>query len=147
MNRAQILDRPATAPARAAALRARRLRLGAAGIAALTAVVHLFVGTPEIQAPLLQSALPQEVRLMLLLCWHLVSVALALSALALAWAAAPLRQPVAGPLVAFVGGLWLLFALVAVVLALALVGPPGLLVLPQWILLAPVGVLALLGAR
>lgn len=122
--------------------------LFAAGLlAAFTTLVHLFAGTPEIQGPLLNSSLPQPVILMLFLCWHLVSAALGLSALALLWSAFPAGAARAGALPRFISLLWIAFGLVCVVVALAVAGPNGLLILPQWILLIPVGVLGLLGDR
>jgi hypothetical protein len=122
--------------------------LFAAGVlAAFTTLVHLFAGTPEIQGPLLGSALPQPVILMLFLCWHLVSTALGLSALALLWSALPAGAVRAGALPRFISLLWTAFGLVCVVVAVAVAGPNGLLILPQWILLTPVGVLGLLGDR
>lgn len=116
-------------------------------LAAFTTLVHLFAGTPEIQGPLLGSSLPQPVILMLFLCWHLVSVTLGFSALALLWSAYPTGLARAGALPRFISWLWILFGLVCVAVALALAGPGGMLVLPQWVLLTPVGVLGLLGER
>lgn len=122
--------------------------LFAAGLLALfTTLVHLFAGTPEIQGPLLGSALSQPVILMLFLCWHLVSTVLGFSALALIWSAFPVGATRAGALPRFISLLWIAFGLVCVVVAVAVAGPNGLLILPQWILLIPVGVLGLLGDR
>jgi hypothetical protein len=116
-------------------------------LAAFTAALHTFAGTPEIQEPLLRSTIPQPVSLLLYACWHLVTVALVLSAVALIWSAGPNSRTAAGALPLFVSILWLLFGLVFVAVALVFSGPSALLVLPQWILLIPVGILGLLGGR
>jgi len=122
-----------------------RTLLFTAILAAFTAAVHIFVGTPEIQKPLLQSALPQEVSLLLYTCWHLVSVTLSLSAAAFFVSA---RANLAGSsrnMVKFVSYMWLCFGFVFVAVALIHSGVLMLLKLPQWILLLPVGVLGLWG--
>ena len=124
----------------------RRL-MTAGGLATFTALVHLLAGTPEIQGPLLAAPLPAPLGWLLLACWHLVSVALAVSGLALLWCARPAHRSRAGVLPAVVGRMWLGFGAVFVAVALAWRGPAGLALLPQWTLLLPVGVLALLSAR
>ena len=73
-----------------------RSLLVAGVLAVFTAAVHVFVGTSEIAQPLLRSALAPEVSFLLYACWHLVSCALVLSALALVVAVpklAHLAQP------------------------------------------------------
>lgn len=124
-----------------------RLLMTAGGLATFTALVHLVAGTPEIQGPLLAAPLPLPVAWLLLACWHLVSVALAVSGLALLWCARPANRGRAGVLPAVMGLMWLGFGAVFVAVALALRGPMGLALLPQWTLLLPVGVLAVLSAR
>ncbi|AMC34453.1 hypothetical protein [Janthinobacterium sp. B9-8] len=128
-------------------MKTNRLLLASGLIAAFTAALHTIAGTPEIQAPLLGSAMPQPVSLLLYACWHLVTVTLILSALALIWSARPSSRASAGALPRFVSLLWLLFGLVFVVVALVFAGPSTLLLLPQWVLLIPVGILGLLGDR
>lgn len=59
------------------------LLLTAGALATFTALVHLIGGTMEIHQPLMSSNLPASVSLLLLACWHLVSVALMVSGLAL----------------------------------------------------------------
>mgnify|MGYP001607159796 CR=1 FL=1 len=116
-------------------------------LAAFTAVVHTIGGTIEIHAPLLESPLPESIRLLLYACWHLVTVALILSALALAWAARGDRARTESALPIFGGTLWSSFGAVCIAVALGFGEPSTLLVLPQWTLLIPVGVSALLGVR
>lgn len=114
-------------------------------LAAFTAAVHVFVGTPEIEGPLLQSALPEEVRLLLYACWHLVSVTLTLSAAAFFVSARAGGTPPPHQMVKLVSCLWLCFGLVFIVVALLYSGAPMLLKLPQWALLLSVGALGLWG--
>ena len=122
--------------------RADLLLLSAGGLATFTALVHVFVGTPEVHQPLLLSSLPQAISLLLLACWHLVSVALAVSGAALVWGALPANRGRAQAMVLVVSAMWLLFGLVFVVVAASFKGLAGLAMLPQWVLLLPVGVLA-----
>ncbi len=114
-------------------------------LAAFTAALHLFGGTPQIQGPLLHSSIPVEISLLLYACWHLVSVALIASAVVL-FAATRSDEPLRWrPAVGFVGTTWLGFGVVFIAVALIFGGPPMLMKLPQWILLMPVGALALKG--
>lgn len=124
-----------------------RLLLAAGGLASFTALVHLFMGTPEIHGPLLSSPLPTPITLMLLMCWHLVSVALAVSGLALLWCARPANRSRAGAAPAVIGLMWLGFGAVCVGGGLWFQGLGGLATLPQWTLLLPVGLLAALSDR
>lgn len=118
----------------------------AAALAGLTAGVHVFIGTPEIQEPLLRSQLPREIALLLYACWHLVSVTLCLSSAALALAARRPTNPSMIPLVRFVGASWTGFGLTFIVVALAMSGTDMALKLPQWTLLLPVGILCAIGS-
>lgn len=121
----------------------RRILQLSAWAAAFTAAVHLFIGTPEIHSPLLDSSIPREIALLLYACWHLVSVALASSAAVLFAAAYAVNQDRWVVAVRHVGAMWLLFGLTFVAVALAFGGLPMLARLPQWVLLVPVGLLAL----
>jgi len=125
----------------------KRSMLAAALLATLTAAVHLFVGTAEIAAPLPCADLPTEVRYVLYACWHLVSVALVLSALLLALATHPRHGEQMRPATRFAAALWLAFGLVFVAIGVAVDGGALLGVLPQWTLLLPVGALALWASR
>jgi len=116
-------------------------------LAAFTALVHTFSGTAEIQQPLLTSSLAKPISLLLFACWHLVTITLILSAIALIWSALPNNKILAGALPVFVSVLWLFFGFIFIVVALVMSGVPALFVLPQWILLLPVGILGLFGAQ
>ena len=114
-------------------------------LAAFTAIVHVFVGTPEIAQPLLRSALAPEVSYLLYACWHLVSCALVLSALALVASALPRYRQSTYTLALFVSWLWLAFGAVFVAVGITAAHGSLLFKLPQWTLLLPVGALGLLG--
>ncbi|MES2825931.1 MAG: hypothetical protein V4732_20180 [Pseudomonadota bacterium] len=116
-------------------------------LAAFTAAVHTFAGTYEIHGPLLGSSLPESVSLLLYACWHLVTVTLILSAVALIWSARNSRAKSNSALPVFIGLLWLCFGIVFIVVAVFFSGVDALIVLPQWILLMPIGGLVLLGVR
>jgi len=117
----------------------------AAWLAAFAAAVHLFAGTVVIHRPLLESALPEPLRLLLYVCWHLVSITLIGSALVLFLAVRAKTPAHWINAVRGVGVLWIGFALVFIGVGLVFSDPRALLVLPQWILLLPVGLLALAG--
>lgn len=119
----------------------------AAFLAAFTAAVHFFAGGPDIAVPLLASSLADEPRLTLYAVWHMATVALALSALALFVAALPRHAVAARYMVLFISTLW--FAFGTVFLVVIAIQPEGgwLFKLPQWILLLPVGVFGLRGVR
>ena len=123
-----------------------RILLSAALLAAFTAALHTFVGTGKIEGPLLQSALPKELSLLLYACWHLVSVTLTLSALAFFLAARAAGSAQALHTVKLLSAMWLCFGLVFIAVALLYTGFPMLLKLPQWVLLMPVGILGFWGA-
>jgi hypothetical protein len=117
----------------------------ASALAAFTAILHTFGGTPEIEAPLLQAPLATEISLLLYACWHLVTVALALSALGLFISATPKHAVQSHYMAIFISFMWIAFGLVFVVVDVAYSGLPMLLTLPQWILLIPIGLLGLWG--
>jgi hypothetical protein len=112
-------------------------------LAAITAAIHIVAGGKEIVRPFLVSNLDEAVKLTMYGCWHLVSVALVLSSLALLGNGSGMI--VSSPMVAFISALWLLFGVVFLVVSLRLARPPGLFRFPQWALLIPVGILGLWG--
>ena len=126
-----------------------RTLLSVAGyLAAFTAAVHTFAGTYEVHTQLLTSALPKTLSLLLYACWHLVTAALCLSAIALL-APSSHKPPRSYAVLAHaVGVAWTSFGLVFILVALLFGGSPSaLLSLPQWMLLLPVGGLAWHGSR
>ena len=115
-------------------------------LAALTAAVHTFIGTPEIETPLLQSSLPQELSLLLYVCWHLVSIILVFSAIIFflsARTASHIKYQYTAKLLSL---LWLSFGFAFIVIAMWHAGPSMLLKLPQWALFLPIGSLGFWGS-
>jgi hypothetical protein len=117
----------------------------AALLTAFIAAVHLFAGGSDVAAPLLASNLAEEPRLMLYAVWHLVSVTLVLSAIALYVSALPQHAVAARYLALFISILWLGFGVVFLVIASTQPGEGLFFKMPQWILFLPVGLLGLWG--
>ncbi|OII61343.1 hypothetical protein BJP40_05760 [Streptomyces sp. CC53] len=118
--------------------------LTAGGIAAATTVLHAAAGGRSVVRPLLGSGVAAEPERTLHVVWHMVTADLLLSSPALpalARASAPSR-----PLVLFIAAQYLAYAVAFLTVTLAADWPRPLLRLPQWMLLLPVGVLALIGA-
>jgi len=120
--------------------------IAASLLAALTTIVHIFVGGADIAGPLLASTLAAEPRLTLYAVWHMVSVALALSAVALFIGSLPRHAQAARYLVLFVSALWCAFGAVVLTVAAAQAEVIWFLKLPQWVLLLPVGMLGFWGS-
>ena len=117
--------------------------LTAGGIAAATTLIHATAGGRSIVRPLLGSAVAAEPKRTLHVVWHMVTADLLLSSLALlalAFTAAPSTA-----LVLFIAAQYLAYAVVFLIITLAADWPRPLLQLPQWMLLLPVAVLALIG--
>ncbi|AMW08642.1 hypothetical protein A4E84_03430 [Streptomyces qaidamensis] len=117
--------------------------LTAGGIAAATALVHATAGGRSVVRPLLGSAVAAEPKRTLHVVWHMVTADLLISSialLALAFAAAPSTA-----LVLFIAAQYLAYAALFLIVTLTADWPRPLLQLPQWMLLAPVAALALIG--
>jgi hypothetical protein len=122
-----------------------RTLMVAAFIAAFTAAVHIFAGGADIAAPLLDSALAAEPKLTLYAVWHMASVVLALSTVALFVGSLPSHAQAARYLVLFISVLWCAFGVVFLIVVLIQPESGWLFKLPQWVLLLPVGLLGLWG--
>lgn len=116
-------------------------------LATFTAALHTFVGTAEIESPLLNAGLKLDISLLLLVCWHLVTATLILSSVAYFFAAKNVNSIHYRLMVQFISILWISFGLVFIVIDLVYAGPKMLMILPQWTLLIPIGLLGLWGAR
>ena len=97
--------------------------------------------------PVAESALADEPRLVSLAVWHMSSVAIGLSIVALGLGSLPRFASRSHYLVIFVSVMWLGFALCFVATALTQSADDAFAKLPQPLLLLPVGVLGLIGAR
>lgn len=124
-----------------------KVLLLASVLAAAVTAIHVVAGGSDVAAPLLASDMAESPRLTLYAAWHMVSVLLGASALALGWAALPGRTTPAASAVRLVAVLWIASGVVFLIIGLTQPGDGLLLKLPQWILLIPVGVLAWLGVH
>lgn len=126
-----------------------RILVAAATVAAGTTILHIFGGGPAIADPILDSDLEETVRLTGFVVWHMVTVVLGFSAIALGLAAGPNRPSGSRPLVAFISALWIAFGLVF--MAVSLTNGAGaelfFVELGQWVVLMPVGLLGLWSLR
>lgn len=109
-------------------------------LALLTAVIHIFAGGKSVVRPLLSSSLENEVRLTAYYCWHMATLSIVGLAAAFAWAAA---TPDADELAVAATVLAGTFAIWSAILTLAQRVP--VLILPQWMLFAPIAALGVAG--
>lgn len=119
--------------------------LFAAGlVAAVVSAIHIVAGHFDPVRPLLASSMADIPKLTMHAVWHMVSVDLVATAstlLALAW-----LEPVGTELVALLtAARYAAYSVVFVVIASRLPGRASVMRLPQWLLLAPVAILACLG--
>lgn len=118
----------------------------ASGLVCLvTAFVHIVAGHFDPIVPFLRTELEATAKATLHACWHMVTVMLFTSALALLGLGLSPGLSGARLLATFIAGLYVLSSIVFLVIG-AWRFRWRLLRLPQWLLLLPVGVLAALGA-
>ncbi|MDO6525224.1 hypothetical protein Q4519_05960 [Motilimonas sp. 1_MG-2023] len=110
-----------------------------------TTLVHVFAGQVDPVRPFLKSELEDIPKATLLVCWHLVSVTLIVSSLMLVYVGWYGFDSLYLP-AQLVGGLYISFVLVFVVVGWYFFGSKGFVKLPQWMLLLPIGLLAIYGA-
>jgi hypothetical protein len=119
----------------------------AAAITALgVAAVHIVGGHRDVVRPLLSCGLADEPKRVLHAVWHMVSVDLVLSGLALLHLSLTDGTPQTGLVAWFVAAHFIAYAAAFLVVTMSVGWPRPLLRLPQWILLLPVAVLAAVGA-
>ncbi|OQX16317.1 MAG: hypothetical protein BWK76_11785 [Desulfobulbaceae bacterium A2] len=122
-----------------------KILLLAALLAAGTAAIHIVAGGADIATPLLASSLATEPKLTLYAAWHMVSLILVVSALALALGSLPGQVRACRAMVLFISVLWCSFGVLFLGIAMLHPESGGLFSLPQWTLLLPVGLLGLWG--
>jgi lipopolysaccharide export LptBFGC system permease protein LptF len=120
--------------------------LASGGLCLITALVHVVAGHFDPVVPFLRAELEPVAKATLYACWHMVTVTLFASALALLGLGLSPDLPGAAMLAAFIAGLYVLYSIVFLVIG-AKWFSGRLLRLPQWLLLLPVGVLAAIGAH
>lgn len=114
----------------------------AAIIMALTLGLHLIGGETTVHRPLLNDGATAEMDLYISVLWHSVSSLIALNAVALAFAA--WKAGPHGPILWLVGGQTLAVGLLFILYGLIRTG--GLWTAPQWVILAPLGLLTIWAA-
>lgn len=123
--------------------RLNRALVAAATLAALTEIVHVFAGGASVWQPIADSSLADEPRLVSLAVWHMTSVAMGLSVVALGIGSLPRHADQSRYLVIFVSLMWIGFGLCFIGTALTQPDGTPFATLPQPILLLPVGILGL----
>ncbi|NOX30948.1 MAG: hypothetical protein GXP35_13005 [Actinobacteria bacterium] len=108
-------------------------------------MLHVFGGGVSVARPIAESSMADEPRLLALSVWHMVSLALGLSAVALAVAAKPKHAEPSRFMVLFISTLWVGFGLAVIGVGLTQANGDLLWKLPQPILLIPVGMLGFWG--
>ncbi len=121
----------------------KRLLIIAALINLAVAVIHTFIGESEIIAPLLATNAPDTVRWTLHSAWHMISVVLYLSSFTLFYLSRKDKSdPRSKILPNYIGIQYIALALVFVVTSFVYE-----IFFPQIIMLAPIGILALLAGK
>ena len=121
----------------------RYLYLVAGLLSLATGGVHAVMGGTETLNPLMASTLSMEVRVAMLAVWHGVTVVFVLSTLAFFWAFRA-DQVVARPVGLLLGSFYVLFA--GLFSVLSFLWFEDMMILPQWTLLAPIGLFALIAS-
>ncbi len=106
-------------------------------------VIHVLMGGIETLNPLMASPLALEVRVAILAIWHGMTLFFILSALAFFWAFA-VDQVRSRPIGLLLGAFYTVFA--AIIASLSFLWFEDLMILPQWTLLAPIGIFALIAS-
>ncbi len=120
--------------------------LASGGIGLLTALIHLIGGQIGVIKPFLRCDLAAMPKATLHACWHIVTILLFASAIALLYSGVNPTSTGSNTLALFIGGQFVAYAIVFLVLALAGNWSNKLIRLPQWILLLPIGVLSIVGS-
>ncbi len=116
------------------------------GIGLITAFIHLIGGQFDVIKPFLQCDLVAVPKATLHACWHMVTVILFASAIALLYSGVNPTSTGSNALALFIGGQFVAYAIVFLVFALAGNWGKKLIRLPQWTLLLPIGVLSIVGS-
>jgi hypothetical protein len=115
------------------------------GIGFITAGIHLIAGHFDPIKPFIQSNLAPVPKATLHACWHMVTVILFFSAGVLVYLGINQGQNGNNPIPFFIGVQFIAYAIVFLVFNLTGGWKNKLLSLPQWTLLLPIGIFALIG--
>lgn len=119
----------------------KRTLLLASGLSALTLGVHVFAGEPEVNQVVQASDLAPELRAILGVIWHAVTVVLLVSAIGFGTAARRPNRPLEATLVAIMLG-WAGLFIYYGITALGTLAP-----MPQWIIFLAIPAIVLFGWR
>lgn len=126
--------------------RREHLLRGAGLVAALTFGVHVFIGGGDALGPMMRASFSEEAKLTMRVVWHLCSAVIGLTAVCLLRVSMSLGSH-HRPFLKFIATLYALWAALFVGIGLTQLGASGLVVLPQWTLLAPLACLTWAGAH
>ncbi|MEY1557720.1 hypothetical protein AB3Y40_18975 [Yoonia sp. R2331] len=115
--------------------------LTAAALMALTTLIHVFVGGPEVMDPIRASTLDPLVIGVASVVWHAITLLLALFAVALLWLARNSNKPLVALLLAMQLGFGLIF------LGYGIADLGTIWPMPQWIIFFAIPALMLVGQR
>jgi hypothetical protein len=118
-----------------------RPTLAAAALMAITCAIHVFAGTPEVDAPIQASDLPLILRAISSVLWHAVTVQLVAFTVALLWVARHPNRPVS----LLIAAICTAYAALFLAIGLTMTGSP--IPLLQWVLFLPLAALTLWGTR
>ena len=121
----------------------RWLYLVAGILCIATGGFHAVMGGIETLNPIMAGKISMEVRAAILATWHAVTALFALSVIAFFWAFAA-EHPKARPVGILLGCFYLIFAGLFAGLSFLWFEDP--MILPQWTLLAPIGLFALIAS-
>ena len=117
----------------------------ASGLVCLfTALVHILAGQADPIKPFLKSNLPDVPKATLLACWHMVSAILVISGLVLSYIGWYDDKALYSTTVGF-GITFIVFSGVFIAVGWYFFKSKSFIKLPQWTLLLPIGLLALIG--
>jgi len=116
------------------------------GLGLITAFIHLIGGQIGVIKPFLLCDLAAMPKAVLHACWHMVTVILFASAIALLYSGVNPTGTGSNVLTLFIGSQFVAYAIVFLVFALAGNWSRKLIRLPQWTLLLPIGVLSIVGS-
>ena len=107
-----------------------------------TFFLHLIGGQISLIKPLLNSNLDLQIKTELLGVWHMVTIILFITSVILLYIGFNQRKKIFIELLIFIGYLYIFFSLPFIIISILY----GLLV-PQWILLLPIGIGTMIGVK
>jgi len=107
-----------------------------------TFLLHVIGGQISLINPLLDSNLELQIKTELLGVWHMVTIILFVTSIILLYLGFKQNKKLNIQLLSFIGYLYILFSIPFIIISIIY----GLLV-PQWILLLPIGVLTIFGIK